>query len=57
MKLYKFNNLINKDRVVELKIEGATVYVGGWGDKPQTLDGHLVVNIIADDCILVLEME
>lgn len=56
MKLYKFNNLINKDRVVELKIEGTTVYVGGWSDKPQVLDGYLV-NIIADDCILVLEME
>lgn len=57
MKLYKFNNLINKDRVVELKIEGRTVYVGGWDDKPQVLDGYLVVNIITDDCVLVLEME
>lgn len=57
MKLYKFSNLINKNRVVELKIEGTTVYVGGWCDKPQVLDGYLVVNIIADDCILVLEME
>ena len=57
MKLYKFNNLINKDRVVELKIEGRTVYVGGWDDKPQVLDVYLVVNIIADDCVLVLELE
>lgn len=57
MKLYKFNNLINKDTIVELKIEGTTVYVGGWRDKPQILDSYLVVNIIADVCILVLEME
>lgn len=57
MKLYKFNNLISKDRVVELKIEGTTVYVGGWSDKPQTLDSYLVVNIIADDCVLLLELE
>ena len=57
MKLYKFNNLIGKDRIVELKIEGNTVYVGGWSDKPQILDGYLVTNIIADDYILLLELE
>lgn len=57
MKLYKFSNLISKGRIVELKIEGTTVYVGSWSDKPQVLDSYLVVNIIADDCILVLEME
>lgn len=57
MKLYKFNNLINKDRVVELKIEGTTVYAGEWSDKPQALDRYLVVNVIADNCVLLIEME
>ena len=57
MKLYKFNNLINKDRVVELKIEGTTVYVGGWSDKPQVLDGYLVVNIIADDNMIIRKIK
>ena len=49
MKLYKFNNLINKDRVVELKIKGITVYVGGWSDTPKMRNDFMVVNIIADD--------
>lgn len=57
MKLYKFNNLIGKDIIVELKIDYETVYLGTWSDKPQTLDGYLVTNITPDVYVLVLELE